>query len=81
MVISKYVKKVVQPDGSIKVYEYEKPSTYYYDIRKEKNPKVACPVCGKMIMPWTLYRHQKRKICKATRGENITIIPAPSQNQ
>lgn len=79
MVISKYIKKVVQPDGSIKVYEYEKQSTYYYDLRKEKNPKIACPVCGKMIMPWTLYRHQKRPICNPNRGKNIKIIPAENQ--
>lgn len=77
MVESKFVKKIVKPDGSVKIYEYKKDSMYYYNLRKERNPHIACEICGQMLLPWTLKKHQSRKICKKNRGENIKTIPAP----
>lgn len=77
----KSMKKIVQPDGSVKVYEYtyDKPRNpkyahTAYENKKKAHPKVECEKCHKMVYPYYMKKHQENKICNESYGKNFKII-------
>ena len=70
---NKYIKKVVQKDGSVKIYEYTQNWEKYHENKKLNHPKIACPICNKIVNPWNMDRHRLSKKCTKRRMEDIKI--------
>lgn len=69
--MGEYIKKIVKPDGSIKVYSYTKEPSYYYN-RKKLDGNVPCVHCIKMINYSNKLRHSKTKKClEVQKNKNV----------
>jgi hypothetical protein len=79
-----YKKAVITKDGETKIYVYSHNSSKYskkaYDERKEKYPKKACPVCGRMVYGYYMVKHQAKTTCRPNALNHITIIPAVQES-